>query len=65
VTHLDENEVERFLDGDLPPDERRKVVRHLLTDCRSCRAKMVSLSDVLFRAEDLEEDARGGPVVLL
>jgi tetratricopeptide (TPR) repeat protein len=59
VTHLDENEVERFLDGDLPPDERRKVVRHLLTDCRSCRAKMVSLSDVLFRAEDLEEDARG------
>src|SRR5689334_6041461 len=32
VTHLDENEVERFLGGDLPPDEQRKVVRHLLTE---------------------------------
>jgi len=59
VTHLDAIEVERFLDGNLPPDERRKVVRHFLTDCRPCRAELVSLSEVLFRAEDLEEDARG------
>lgn len=59
MAHLDENEVERFLDGHLPPNERRKVVRHLLTDCRPCRAKLVSLSEVLFRAEDLKENARG------
>jgi tetratricopeptide (TPR) repeat protein len=58
VTHLDENEVERFLGGDLPPDERRKLVRHLLKDCEPCRGKLVSLSEVLFRAEDLAEDAR-------
>jgi tetratricopeptide (TPR) repeat protein len=59
VTHLDEMEVERLLDGGLPPDERLKVVRHLLTDCRPCRARLVSLSEVLFRAEDLKADARG------
>jgi tetratricopeptide (TPR) repeat protein len=59
VTHLEENEVERFLGGDLPPDERRKVVRHLLTDCRPCHAKLASLSEVLFRTEDLKEDVRG------
>ncbi|HEY2295139.1 MAG TPA: zf-HC2 domain-containing protein [Thermoanaerobaculia bacterium] len=59
MTHLDDSEVERFLDGDLPPDERRQVVRHLLKDCEPCRAKLASLSEVLFRAEDLQEDARG------
>jgi hypothetical protein len=59
VAHLDENEVERFIGGDLTPDDRRRVVRHLLTDCRPCRAKLASLSEVLFRAEDLNEDARG------
>ncbi|PYQ67181.1 MAG: hypothetical protein DMF53_02165 [Acidobacteria bacterium] len=59
MTHLDESEVERFLGGDLPPDEQRKVVRHLLKDCEPCRAKLASLSEVLFRAEDLKEDARG------
>jgi tetratricopeptide (TPR) repeat protein len=59
VTHLDENEVERFLGGDLSLEERRKVVRHLLTDCRPCHAKLVPLSEVLFQAEDLREDARG------
>ena len=59
MTHLDEKEVERFLGGDLSPEEQRKVVRHFLTDCRSCRAKLVSFSEVLFRAEELKEDARG------
>jgi hypothetical protein len=59
VRHLEENEVERFLGGDLPPEERRKVVRHLLKDCRPCHAKLASLSEVLFQTEDLKEDARG------
>jgi tetratricopeptide (TPR) repeat protein len=59
VTHLDENEVERFIGGDLSPEERRTVVRHLLKGCRSCRARLASLSEVLFRAEDLKEGARG------
>jgi len=59
VTHLDESEVERFLGGDLPPDERRQMVRHLLKDCEPCRLKLASLSQVLFQAEDLKEDARG------
>jgi hypothetical protein len=59
LTHLDDNEVERFVGGDLPPDERRKVVRHLLTGCRPCRSRLVSLQEVLFQAEDIEEDARG------
>ena len=59
MTHLEENEVERFIGGDLPPEERRKVVRHLLDGCRPCRVKLVSLSEVLFRAKDLKEDVRG------
>ncbi len=59
MTHLEENEVERFIGGELPPEERRKVVRHLLDGCRPCRVKLVSLSEVLFRAEDLKEDVRG------
>lgn len=59
MTHLDENEVERFIGDDLGPEERRKVVRHLLNGCRPCRVRLVSLSEALFRAEDLKEDARG------
>ncbi len=59
MTHLDEIGVERFLGGDLSPEEQRKVVRHLLTDCRPCCARLAPLSEVLFRAEDLKEDARG------
>ncbi len=59
MTHLDEIGVERFLGGDLSLEEQRKVVRHLLTDCRPCCARLAPLSEVLFRAEDLKEDARG------
>ncbi len=59
MTHLDANEVERFVGGDLPPDQWRKVVRHLLTGCRPCRSRLAALREVLFNAEDLEEDARG------
>jgi tetratricopeptide (TPR) repeat protein len=59
VTHLEETEVERFIGGELPPEERRKVVRHLLDGCRPCRVKLASLSEVLFRAEHLKEDVRG------
>jgi tetratricopeptide (TPR) repeat protein len=59
LTHLDDNEVERFVGGDLPPDERRRVVRHLLTGCRPCRSRLVALREVLFNADNLEEDARG------
>ncbi|PYQ57040.1 MAG: hypothetical protein DMF53_23755, partial [Acidobacteria bacterium] len=59
MRHLEEIEVERFLGGDLSPEEQRKVVRHLLKDCRPCRARLASLSEVLFQAEDLREDARG------
>ena len=28
--------LERFLGGELPPEERRTVVRHLLTGCPQC-----------------------------
>jgi tetratricopeptide (TPR) repeat protein len=59
LTHLHDNEVERFIQSDLTPEERRKVVRHLLTGCRPCRARLMSIQEVLFRAEDLEETARG------
>ena len=59
MTHLDENEVERFLVGDLAPEERRKVVRHLLNGCKPCRVRLVSLQEVLFRAETVKEDAHG------
>lgn len=59
MTHLEENEVERFLGGDLPPEEQRRLVRHLLKNCSPCRARLAPLSEVLFRAEDLKEDARG------
>ena len=29
--------LKRFLSGTLPPEERRRVVRHLLRGCPSCR----------------------------
>jgi len=59
LTHLDDNEVERFVGGDLPADERRRVVRHLLTGCRPCRSRLAALREVLFNADNLGEDARG------
>lgn len=62
MTHLSENEVDRFVRGELAPDERRRVVRHFLTGCRWCRARLASLADVLFHAEDLEEAGGFGTV---
>lgn len=35
--HPEPDQLERFMRAELPPDERRAVVRHLLTGCPQCR----------------------------
>lgn len=57
MAHLNADEVERLLAGGLAPDDRLRVIRHLLSGCRWCRSRLASMVDVLFRAEDLGEEA--------
>jgi tetratricopeptide (TPR) repeat protein len=56
LAHLNANEVERLLAGGLPAADRLRAIRHLLSGCRWCRARLGSLADVLFHAEDLGEE---------
>jgi hypothetical protein len=42
--HPGHSDLERFLRGELPRDEARAVVRHLLTDCQRCVAIARQLS---------------------
>jgi tetratricopeptide (TPR) repeat protein len=41
VTHLSEDEVERFFAARLDPSEQQRVARHLLTGCAICGRKLV------------------------
>ncbi len=36
--HVQTEQLERLVRGELPPEERRSVMRHLLTGCEPCRA---------------------------
>lgn len=54
MSHLKETDAERWVAGELTPEESRRIVRHFLTGCRWCRARLASRADVLFHAEDLE-----------
>jgi anti-sigma factor RsiW len=36
--HLAPHELDGFLRGELDPADCRRVVRHLLTECRTCQA---------------------------
>jgi tetratricopeptide (TPR) repeat protein len=56
LAHLNANEVERLLAGGLGPEDRLRVIRHLLSGCRWCRARLAPLAGVLFDAENLGDE---------
>lgn len=59
MAHLSESEVQRFVHGNLEPEEQRRVVRHLLGGCPHCRQRLMPFSDVLFKLDEIEERAGG------
>jgi anti-sigma factor RsiW len=69
-SHLATARLERFLRGELPREEARAVVRHLLTDCPQCVARTRQLSppgDPLLGLEalirEMVEEAAGGELL--
>lgn len=43
MDHLTDGEVEGFLEGGLSPEDFRRVVRHLVSGCRVCGARIASV----------------------
>jgi tetratricopeptide (TPR) repeat protein len=62
VKHPSEGEVEGFIHGRLEPEERRRVVLHLLAGCGRCSRTLSPFTEVLFQEEDDLADAAGGAV---
>jgi len=44
MDHLADSDVEGFLDGGLSPKEFRRVVRHLVSGCRACGARIADVA---------------------
>jgi hypothetical protein len=42
MDHLTDSDVEGFVNGALPPDDQRRVVRHLVAGCAACGRKVSS-----------------------
>jgi tetratricopeptide (TPR) repeat protein len=59
LSHLKETDAERWVAGELAPEDRRRIVRHFLSGCRWCRARLASQADALFHAEKLDAGTGG------
>lgn len=42
MEHLADSDVEGFLKGELPPEDSRRVVRHLVSGCQPCTARVAA-----------------------